>query len=73
MNLDTLDALIGDVPVSEQISMALAHVSSIDHTHDNYATRDEVEELKQKINVLIDLVGDTPISEQIHMALKNIK
>lgn len=68
----TLDNLIGDVPVSEQIGAALERMALKDHTHD-YATREEVEELKRKIDMLIDLVGDTPISEQVYMAVKNIK
>lgn len=68
MDLDTLYNLIGDIPVSEQIGTAIEH-----HTHDNYATRDEVEELKQKIEELMNLIGDIPVSEQISMAINNIK
>lgn len=68
----TLDSLIGDVPVSEQLGAALERMAPKDHTHD-YATRAEVDELKRKIDMLIDLVGDIPISEQINMAVKNIK
>ena len=64
---DTLARLIGDVPVSEQINMALQN-----HTHD-YATHDEIEDLKQKINMLINLVGDKSVSEQICDALQNMK
>lgn len=71
MNVDTLDNLIGDVPVSEQLSSALERMATKEHTHD-YATRDEVEELKKKVEMLIDLVGDVPISEQIALAIKNI-
>ena len=70
MDLDTLCSLIGDVPVSEQIATALEYVSPKDHTHD-YATRDEIEDLKRKINMLIDLVGDTSVADQITMAIKN--
>ena len=73
MDLNTLDNLIGDVPVSEQLGAALERMSPKDHTHDNYATRDEVEELKKKIEMLIDLVGDSPISEQIYTAINNMK
>lgn len=68
MDLDTLSNLVGDTPVSEQIYMAIEH-----HDHSNYADRNEVEELKRKIEVLLNLIGDTPVSEQIAMALKNIK
>lgn len=70
---DTLDSLIGDVPVSEQLGAALERMALKDHTHDNYATRNEIEELKKKIEMLIDLVGDVSVAEQIYAALKNIK
>lgn len=73
MNIDTLDNLIGDVPVSEQLGAALERMAAKDHVHDEYVTRNEIEELKRKIEALIDLVGDVPISEQIHTALKNNK
>jgi hypothetical protein len=66
---DTLDNLIGDVPVSEQLGAALERMSDKRHTHDEYATRKEVDELKKKINELIDLVGDIPVSEQINNAI----
>ena len=66
---DTLDNLIGDVPVSEQLGAALDRMSDKDHTHDDYATRKEVDELKKKIEMLIDLVGDTSVSEQINAAI----
>lgn len=72
MNENTISDLIGDVPVSEQLGAALERMSPKDHTHD-YATRDEVEELKKKIEMLMDLVGDTSVSEQIQNAIKNIK
>lgn len=66
MDLDTLSNLIGDTPVSEQIDMALKH-----HTHSDYVNRNEVEDLKRKIEVLLELVGDTSVAEQIAMAIKN--
>lgn len=69
---DTMD-LIGDVPVSEQLAAALERMAPKEHTHTNCATRSEVEELKQKIEVLMDLVGDIKVADQIAMALKNIK
>lgn len=68
---DTIDNLIGDVPVSEQLGAALSRMASKDHTHD-YATRDEIEDLKKKIEMLMNLVGDEPISAQIQMAINNI-
>lgn len=43
-----------------------------DHTHD-YVTRDEIEILKQKIEVLMYLVGDKSVFEQIYIAINNIK
>lgn len=70
---ETLDTLIGDVPVSEQLGAALEHMAQADHAHDEYVTRDEFEQLRKQLEKLIDLVGDAPISEQIYAALKNIK
>lgn len=69
---NTIDNLIGDVPVSEQLAAALERMAQKDHVHD-YATRDEIEDLKKKIDLLMDLVGDTSVSEQIQNAIKNIK
>lgn len=66
---DTLDNLIGDVPVSEQLGAALERMAVKEHRHDDYATRNEIEELKNKIEMLIDLVGDIPVSEQINNAI----
>ena len=65
-DFDTLAGLVGDTPVSEQISMAIKT-----HTHDDYATRDEVEELKKQLEALIRLVGDVPVSEQLNVAICN--
>ena len=73
MDLDTLNDLIGGVPVSEQLGAALERMAHKDHTHENYATRDEVEDLKRKIELLMDMIGDVPIAEQIHTAIKNNK
>lgn len=70
---DTLSALIGDVPVSEQIAAAIMNLSHKEHIHADCATRLEVEELKRKIELLIDLVGDTSVADQITEAIKNIK
>lgn len=66
---DTLDSLIGDVPVSEQLGAALERMSEKEHTHDDYATRKEVDELKLQIEKLFDLIGDTSVSEQINAAI----
>jgi hypothetical protein len=67
---NTILTLIGDVPVSEQLATALERMAPKDHTHD-YATRDEIEDLKRKIDMLMNLVGDTSVADQIAMALKN--
>lgn len=72
MDQNTLDTLIGDVPVSEQLGAALERMASKDHTHE-YATQEEVKELKKKIELLMDLVGDISVSEQIQTAINNIK
>lgn len=69
---DTLDNLIGDVPVSEQLAAALERMAPKDHAHD-YATRAEVQELIRKIDLLMELVGDTRVADQIAMALNNNK
>lgn len=69
---DTISTLIGDVPVSEQLAAALERMAPKDHAHD-YATHDEIEDLKKKIDLLMDLVGDTSVSEQIQNAIRNIK
>ena len=70
---DTLDNLIGDVPVSEQLGAALGRMAAKDHVHSDYATYDEVKDLKKKIEMLIDLVGDTKVADQIATAINNIK
>lgn len=67
---DTLDNLIGDIPVSAQLGAALERMAPKNHAHSDYATRDEVDELKKKIDALIDLVGDSPVSEQINSAIE---
>jgi hypothetical protein len=73
MDKDTLDNLIGDVPVSEQLGAALERMATKDHVHHEYATSDEVKDLKKKIELLLELVGDTSVSEQINIAINNIK
>lgn len=71
--LEQLDILIGDTPVSEQLDAALSHMATKGHVHSEYATCNEVNELKRKIDMLIDLVGDAPVSVQIYEALNHIK
>lgn len=70
---DELDNLIGGVPVSEQLGAALDRMASKNHVHDNYATKEEIENLKKKIDMLIGLVGDSPVSEQIYTAISSTK
>lgn len=70
---ETLDNLIGDVPVSEQLGAALERMALKEHTHDNYATRAEVEDLKRKIEALFTLIGDTSVADQISIALNKNK
>ena len=70
---EIIENIIGDTPVSVQLAMALGNMAEKDHAHDEYALRNEVEELKKKINMLVDLVGDTSVSEQIYAAIKNIQ
>lgn len=62
--LNNIEKIIGDTPVSVQLSIALEQ-----HNHEAYAMRDEVEGLKKKIDMLFDLVGDTPVAEQICLAI----
>ena len=68
MNQDTILSLIGDIPVSEQIMSAIMH-----HDHEDCAKRTEVEDLKLKIDMLLQLVGDTSVADQIALALNNMK
>lgn len=66
---DDIDSLIGDTPVSEQLGIALNKMASKLHTHDEYITRDEYNELKSHVEMLMDLVGDIAVSEQISNAI----
>lgn len=70
---NTMDDLIGDVPVSEQLASALERMAPKDHAHSEYVTRSEVEDLKKQIEVLMNLVGDTSVADQIAIALNNNK
>lgn len=70
---DQINTLIGDVPVSEQLSIALGRMAPKGHTHDNYVTIDDFNELKKQIETLSNLIGDMPVSTQINAALKNNK
>lgn len=67
---NAIETLIGDTPVSEQLGAALSHMAPRDHTHDNYATSEEVEILRRQVELLLELVGDVSVAEQISLALK---
>lgn len=70
--VDDLDGIVGDVPVSEQLAVALSRMAVKDHKHEDYATRVELMELKRVVEKLVELVGDVPVSEQIYNVIKNI-
>lgn len=71
--LDDINNLIGDTPVSVQISTAIHHKAEKDHTHEEYAPRDEFEALKRIVDQLVNLVGDTSVAEQIDAAINKIR
>jgi hypothetical protein len=71
--LNNFDGIVGDVPVSEQLSVALAQMADKTHTHEDYALRKELNALKLEIEKLTDLVGDVAVSEQINAALNGTK
>ena len=70
---NSIDTLIGDVPVSEQLAAALDRMATKEHKHENYITCEEFEKLKQVVENLVDLVGDESVATQINNALKNLK
>ena len=63
-----LDSIVGDVPVSEQLSIALNQMAKDTSVQE---LRDEINELKKQVSALSDLVGDIPVSEQIYSATNN--
>lgn len=68
---EAIDNLIGDTPVSVQLSAALSQMASKDHTHPDYVSRKEFEKLKQIVENLISLVGDESVAIQINNAMKD--
>ena len=70
---DILEDIIGDVPVSEQLNAALAHMAEKDHEHEEYVLRSEFEYLKRVVDELITLIGDESVATQINNAIKNVK
>ena len=73
MDKDTLYYLVGDTPVCDQICAAIRTTAPKDHVHTEYATQNEVEILRRKLEMLMELVGDTSVADQIYMAINNIK
>lgn len=67
----SIDTLIGDRPVSEQLDAALSRMAVRDHKHENYATREEFNALKQVVEKLVDLIGDESVAVQISNAINN--
>lgn len=63
-----IESIIGDIPVSEQVNIALNNTASKQRIVD---LANELNALKNKIEIIIDLVGDTPVSEQISNAINN--
>lgn len=70
---NSIDTLIGDAPVSEQLAAALDRMAIKEHKHENYITCDEFEKLKQVVENLVNLVGDENVAIQINNAIKNLK
>ena len=70
---NTIENLIGDAPVSEQLDNALNRLADKDHSHEEYITRDEFNILKKQVDMLLDLVGDMSVGDQISAAINNIK
>lgn len=66
--LSAIEATIGDIPVSEQICVALNSAADKRSTQE---LSEEVSALKRKVENLIGLVGDIPVAEQISMAINN--
>lgn len=71
--INNIYSIVGDTPVSEQLSIALSQMSKKSHIHENYVSIEQYNDLEKKVNELLALVGDTPVSEQIDTAIKNIK
>ena len=67
---DVAETIVGDTPVSVQLNVALDQMARKDHIHDEYATQEELNKLKEIVEQLVTLVGDISVSEQIAAALK---
>lgn len=65
-----IEHLVGDTPVSEQISVAVSRLANEGHTHDEYALRADLDLLKRDVEMLKNLLGGTSVSEQIAAALQ---
>lgn len=71
--LDSFNSIIGDIPVSEQLSVVLSKMAEKTHSHEEYVTRAEYDALKQTVDTLVGLIGDTSVSEQIGAAINKIE
>ncbi|MBQ2883693.1 MAG: hypothetical protein IJE43_07990 [Alphaproteobacteria bacterium] len=60
---DIIEPIVGDTPVSVQLSSALYGMASKDDVRD---LRHDVNVLRKEVEKLIELVGDTSVSEQIN-------
>lgn len=67
---DFLSEIVGDVPVSEQLNSALAHMAAKNHAHEEYVSRSEFESLKRVVDNLVALIGDESVAAQINNAMK---
>ena len=72
-NIKEFDSMVGDTPVSEQISIALNDVAAKNHVHDDFVPYAEFEKVKKQVEELMSLVGDMSVSEQIDMAINQTK
>ena len=66
MLVDIVEPLIGDTPISVQLSTALNGMAS---KEDVLALRKDVNKLCREVEKLMELVGDIPVSAQINIAM----
>ena len=70
-DVSNLKALVGDVSVSEQIEDAIATKADSTHTHEEYASVDDMGSLQSDVSDLQTKVGNESVSDQIGNALAN--
>lgn len=71
--LDEIRSIVGDTPVSEQISVALDYVAPKKYVHEECVSRAEHDALKQRVDAIASLIGDTSVAEQISTAINQIE